>query len=298
MKTAKSLVYGGELIDAIDCNYDDFKRLAPLCPNCSSPVHLKAGGDRLSTKGKAYTIAQHWSHFAGKSAEEVAACELRVNGYSDAEREKIQRVARGQREKWIRRWLWRAFEEWSDSQRIIKDGSELRLLPIKEIIKHSGLRPVKGVGLYCSTGKHDLVVKRFRSAAFPESFFTRLRKTVEGKASGEYCPLVESHFMGVDLSLHQKISLQIADYLKARNSKGLLELFIETASIFERNTFAVFFLDQFGGKRLTYDQAVRMAGKRDYCDAMVFCLFCQIVRVPWASEFARLEALEAAKANP
>lgn len=129
MKTAKSLIYGGELIDAIDCAYEDFKRLAPLCPNCSSPVHLKAGGDRLSTKGKPYKIPQHWAHFAGKSVEEVAACELRVNNYSEAEREKIHRVARGQREKWIRRWFWTAWQKYSSAYCMAKRFYLMPLVP-------------------------------------------------------------------------------------------------------------------------------------------------------------------------
>lgn len=110
MKYAKSLAYGGELIDALECEHADFKRLVPLCPNCSNPVHLRIGGDRLSAKGTPYKIGPHFAHFAGKSAEEVAACELRVNGYSQEDRERIQRVARGQRERWVRRWLWRAFQ--------------------------------------------------------------------------------------------------------------------------------------------------------------------------------------------
>ena len=62
MKLAKAMRYGGELIEACDCDYSDFKALIPLCPNCSEPVFLRKGSDRKSKLGKEFKIPQHWSH--------------------------------------------------------------------------------------------------------------------------------------------------------------------------------------------------------------------------------------------
>jgi hypothetical protein len=69
MKYASAMKYGGELVDAVDCDYDSFKELIPLCPNCKEPVFLRIGGQRESVKGKAYQIGPHWCHFKGISAE-------------------------------------------------------------------------------------------------------------------------------------------------------------------------------------------------------------------------------------
>lgn len=109
MKYASAMKYGGELVDAVDCDYDSFKELIPLCPNCKEPVFLRTGGPRESVKGKAYQIGPHWCHFKGISAEQVAGCELRVNGYTEKDRAKIAAQARGQRLKLLQRWFWEVF---------------------------------------------------------------------------------------------------------------------------------------------------------------------------------------------
>ena len=109
MKYASAMKYGGELVAAEDCTYDSFKELVPLCPNCKEPVYLRSGGQRESVKGKAYQIGPHWCHFKGISAEQVAGCELRVNGYTEKDRAKIAAQARGQRLKLLQRWFWRVF---------------------------------------------------------------------------------------------------------------------------------------------------------------------------------------------
>ena len=105
MKYASAMKYGGELVDAQDCDYDSFKELVPLCPNCKEPVFLRTGGQRESVKGKAYQIGPHWCHFKGISKEQVAGCELRVNGYTEKDRAKIAAQARGQRLKLLQRWF-------------------------------------------------------------------------------------------------------------------------------------------------------------------------------------------------
>lgn len=109
MKYASAMKYGGELVDAIECDYDSFKQLVPLCPNCKEPVYLRAGGDRTSKKGKPYKIGAHWCHFKGVSDEQVASCESRVNGYSEKDKQRIAAKARGQRLKLLQRWFWSVF---------------------------------------------------------------------------------------------------------------------------------------------------------------------------------------------
>jgi hypothetical protein len=233
MKTAKSLVYGGELIDAIDCTYEDFKRLAPLCPNCSSPVHLKAGGDRLSIKGKPYKIPQHWAHFAGKSAEEVATCELRVNGYSDAEREKIQRVARGQREKWIRRWLWRAFEGWVDRVVFCTQGGNQAsdYATFGEAILSSTGRNTKGFGFDRFKGTQVKSSAYFRNADAIDYIMEGFALNLDRNTSIAGSHTFSTEFSGVDIGMHKKLLTEIFQFLKLKKNDGLLETFIEASFI-------------------------------------------------------------------
>lgn len=106
MQYAAAMKYGGELVEAVKCDYDSFKQLVPLCPECKEPVYLRAGCDRKSSKGKEYKIPKHWSHFAGKTPEQVAACENRVNGYTEKDKQRIAAQARGQRLKLLQRWFW------------------------------------------------------------------------------------------------------------------------------------------------------------------------------------------------
>jgi hypothetical protein len=106
MKYASAMKYGGELVAAVDCDYNSFKELVPLCPHCKEPVFLRAGGIRESAKGSLFEVGPHWCHFKGTSKEQVAGCELRVNGYTEKDRAKIAAQARGQRLKLLQRWFW------------------------------------------------------------------------------------------------------------------------------------------------------------------------------------------------
>jgi hypothetical protein len=286
MKTAKSLIYGGELIDAIDCTYDDFKRLAPLCPNCSNPVYLRAGGDRISPKGKEYTVSQHWAHFAGKSAEEVAACELRVNGYSDADRERIQRIARGQREKWIRRWLWQAFKAWCD--RHISDRY-CDVDGILDVIKAIGNRQEKGFDLTRKTGLHPLTVNAFRANSSSE-FVEFLCSSLDAVSASEESALMEVLKPETDKTLHLKLVGELISFLQSKRQEGLLELLIEATVFVGRQQILMHLQDLKSNPSLIYEDYSSKTTGKERAMAISETLLFLIGAIPWASEFARLEA--------
>lgn len=114
MKFAKSMRYGGELINAMECDYDSYLNLGVVCPECHESLYLRAGGERVSPKGKPYKIGAHWCHRKG-TPEQIAGCELRVNGYTEQDRARIAAQARGQRLKLLQRWFWTAIEkEWGE----------------------------------------------------------------------------------------------------------------------------------------------------------------------------------------
>ncbi|HEY9764604.1 MAG TPA: hypothetical protein V6D07_18900 [Trichocoleus sp.] len=99
MEWAASLRYGGQLVRASECDYDDFKYLKPICPNplCGEAVHLKA---KDSTKRQPY-----WAHFEVKD-EALRNCSERVNRFDDEEIKRRQTKARNQRLKDFQRWFW------------------------------------------------------------------------------------------------------------------------------------------------------------------------------------------------
>jgi len=105
MKYAAMMRYGGELGDAAECDYEDWKYLKPLCPECGESVYLRIEANRISKRGLPVYIPPHWSHFPAKDPTLASGCESRVDQYS---REEIQRraaKATGQRLKLFQRWF-------------------------------------------------------------------------------------------------------------------------------------------------------------------------------------------------
>lgn len=79
MLEAKSMYYGGELVEAIDVNldYDSYKELGLLCPFCNEPVYLCGETLRQSQKtGKLSYIRPHFKHFPGGDPIDLG-CEKR-----------------------------------------------------------------------------------------------------------------------------------------------------------------------------------------------------------------------------
>jgi hypothetical protein len=105
MRYASSIRYGGELIEAEDCDYESYKSLGLLCPECRDPVFLRAEGTR-QVKGKDVKIGAHFSHFPGKDPAIVLACENRIKSYNTEDLERKANQSRGQRLKLIQRWFY------------------------------------------------------------------------------------------------------------------------------------------------------------------------------------------------
>lgn len=121
MKYAKSMKYGGELINAMECDYDSWFTLGVVCPECDESLYLRAGGHRISSKGKPYKVGAHWCHRQG-TPEQVASCEKRVNNYTEKEKAKISAQAKGQRLKLLQRWFWKVVCKYHDSSFVYGDS--------------------------------------------------------------------------------------------------------------------------------------------------------------------------------
>jgi hypothetical protein len=100
MKVAVSMRLGGDPVPAKDADYNTYKVLGMVCPNCHSPVFLSRGGT-ASVQGKEIKREPFWSHFPGKDSQE---CELRVRRMIADGDLKAESSSRGQREKILRDW--------------------------------------------------------------------------------------------------------------------------------------------------------------------------------------------------
>ncbi|MHC5779698.1 competence protein CoiA family protein [Nostoc sp.] len=100
MRFAASIRYGGQLIEAIDADYEDYKRLALICPECKSGVFLRKKSERASA---------HFAHFKASDPALVKQCELRVSCYSQEDLERKATQARNQRLRLLQRWFWEVY---------------------------------------------------------------------------------------------------------------------------------------------------------------------------------------------
>lgn len=104
MRYARSMRFGGQLIEASECDYEDYKKLGLLCPVCKNMVFLV--GETTRTRGdKTFKVSAHFNHFPQQKAF-AEQCELRVKKYSEKEIKKALNQARGQRAKFFKRWFW------------------------------------------------------------------------------------------------------------------------------------------------------------------------------------------------
>lgn len=109
MRYAKSLLYGGMLVDAEKANYQDYARLLLRCPFCSNPVFLvkgkhRDGHVRITPKSKqlvtvkASEVKPAFSHFSGVVSEK---CEVKCLSVSKKDINRSINAGRNQRLKFF-----------------------------------------------------------------------------------------------------------------------------------------------------------------------------------------------------
>lgn len=273
MKYAAAMRYGGELVDALECDYSAFKQLVPLCPNCKEPVYLRSGGERVHPKdeNKTVLVRPHWCHFKGISQEQVASCESRVNGYSEKDKQRIAAKARGQRLKLLQRWFWNVvlnsatdLSRSSDNQFLMSLSGNI--LETEDILKD----------------KYYFI----RPDYFFDAYQSWFKKTIqEGLGGGyiwdlikiskiyieEFCPRIAKDFH------NQKISFEVLGFLASNSSRHVYRLLDECIPPALHSTAKAygFETDEEGYELISSESLQGL------------CFF--IFSIPWASEFQRLE---------
>ena len=265
MRLAKAMAYGGELIDAQMCGHGDFKALIPLCPNCSESVFLREESSRTSKLGKEFVVPKHWVHFGGTEEQKVA-CEARVSSYTERDRQRIQSQARGQRLKLIQRWFWNLWVKHSFRGQTYEETELWEVMDISEFMLSS------------ETGerfKQELEGKTFERLG-------RLVSQLPALSQENFAPILES-LSGLNLSLHIKISCECVDYVHSRRNRDLL------AQMWYRVISKMVCDAEPEEARTMMEAMVGATDREPYEEA--FLVLCEtLFMVPWASEFARLEA--------
>ena len=106
MEDAKSMYHGGELVSALDCDFESYRELGLLCPFCNEPVYLCGETVRQSSRThKLSYIRPHFKHFPGGDPMDFD-CEKRAisaegKRYLDA----IRAERRGQRLELFNRYF-------------------------------------------------------------------------------------------------------------------------------------------------------------------------------------------------
>ena len=223
MKYAAAMKYGGELVDAADCDYSDFTALVPLCPECKEVVHLRKGGERLSAKGKSYKFGACWAHTKGRDAEHVAGCEMRVNGYSAEDREEIAAKAKGQRLRRIQRWFRKIVSENPLIQGSYRIARKYKKYILQKEVSTDFFTTVlldllKNESQLESTLR--LAWKEIIKSLATDHLDTELKMTATEVAT---CLSALKSFSKIDVSLHFKITRECLSFLVAFKQKWVFE---------------------------------------------------------------------------
>lgn len=107
MQLASSIRYGGIFVKASECDYEAYRNLGLVCPNCHESVFLVQQHERHYSKAnKVSSVSAHFNHRTDKSTDAIAICELRVKQITPAEIQRRESASRNQRLRLFNRHLW------------------------------------------------------------------------------------------------------------------------------------------------------------------------------------------------
>lgn len=223
MKYASSIRYGGQLVEASDCDYDSYRKLGLLCPECKDPVFLRANTTQIR-QGKEVLIASHFAHFSGKDPAVVLACESRVKQYGTKELEKRASQSREQRRRLFNRYFYRMICSH------LQVEYDLRIPAL--LLKAPGNKAIIEKLILCYADKE-----------VAENSRTNIRKSIEQlnfsdkslkvnlllphtsyiAANSDLCESLVSHIVsGYDLSIHKIMCLEAFDFVITKGAKPIL----------------------------------------------------------------------------
>ena len=272
MKYAAAMRFGGQLVEAIACDYNDYKYLGLLCPECKDPVFLRAEGVRALGE-KEIKISPHFSHFPAKDPTLAKLCEKRVAQYTEVELQKRVSQARGQRLKFFQRWFWDCF---MNAYKDFEYGNGSVKLQLAR--KHSGL-------IEMLDSSKEILRRSAASVTFLSDIENVISCFVKNDFNSPKTPVsnLVKTVKKLDLEIHKQICMEAVGFLVGNRQ---LELFIDFSVV---STFTI----QDGD----YEQSMRSQGLTENCDSragfIAGTILRSVVSIPWSDEFAKVKREEA-----
>lgn len=262
MQLASSMRYGGLLVNASDCNYEDYKNLGLVCPNCHESVFLIQEHDRHYKSSKTSKVAAHFSHRKEKSAQAIALCELRVNQISAAEIKRRENASRNQRLRLFNRHLWNILttcyklDAFSQRQQLVDVGFA-KVCPNAQV----ALQIKKG---YTSLLSQMLANERERIVFQAEQFINDLRSQVtqEQQLHENLQPIIALWRQAIDCKMQVEIYKEVIAVLVQKKHLPILEKLIELSlynlAVITALSQSSNFSDAFGGSLRDHRERLQM----------------------------------------
>ena len=225
MQYGSSMFFGGQLIDAADADYNSYKDLGLLCPNCKEPIFLQA----ISQRQMGDTLTQipaHFKHFKVKAPALVKECESRVRQYDTSEFQRRASQARNQRLKLLQRHFWGIFAGYFESEINVPMNSVTESLPNTFTMQMGQALSNNFLAQKIEYPKR--LLRQFVSALFNN---IHLQITWDEKNSNvgvNPCYTLQQHFRDsvsckLDRQMQELITGEVLEFLHSKSSRPLVE---------------------------------------------------------------------------
>jgi hypothetical protein len=240
MRYALSLFLNNMLVDAQNCDYQDFERLFLVCPICRQSVFL-VGEKEISPhqrKIKDRIIQVKGSrtekHFAHHKSFDASACELRVSKLSAAKIAQIQAETKKQYVKILHNKFWLIIQEFSFWRNV-----EFRISFMKD--KINNLYHQKELEALLEL-TYQFFLNYFKKQNVTE-YFSKIILSFDQKVKDlNTIPLLDLKFKQDVLKQHQKTQKELNYYIAEQAFRYLL---IPRQQMIVKNLFLDFLFDKF-----------------------------------------------------
>ena len=226
MKYAASMLYGGQLIDSADCDYESYKNLGLLCGNCKEPVFLQAVSTR-QVRGSNVEIPAHFKHFKAKDPALAKVCEARVAQYDASEIQRRAAQARNQRVRLLQRRFWLVFTTYYENKLSFPITNILESDGQQDFIKEMS-RALSDVFLVDKLDRYKALTLQLLEAGFNEThvMFTWNSELADIGVSAS--TEIQYHFRKslsgkLDRQMQELIASEVLEFLHSRSSRPLAE---------------------------------------------------------------------------
>lgn len=286
MKYASSIRFGGTLLTADECDYEDYKRLGLLCPECKDAVFLRAEGVRF-VKGKEVKICAHFCHFKSSDPAIASQCEARVNSYTKQELQKRANQSRNQRLRLLQKHFIRLLSfsilfgeveaDWDNSMQLAgaslvsNYGSKSRISFRSFFEKNANITP-ENLKFVLNREKHSELVRMAESDC-PEKVSSVEKYSLQ--------------LVGVDRRMQELIIGEVIAFLSQKNNCLLLGFLILKTMITAEKMGR---LKKYGYSSLSEAVEGYLSAKTEpaFVKEVYAAMNLHLCTVPWADAFAQL----------